>query len=115
MSDDHTIDVGPVHVHTDDGACPPSCPHPDHRLSDEQVRWHADPDYRHRNARLSLTAEQYQREQDALAREVLESRAEIERLREVRCGWHDIGMVQNDIGWTCPACPNPNNEKARRG
>ena len=46
----------------------------DERLTDEQVRWHADPEYRRRNARRSLTAEQYMREQEALAREVQELR-----------------------------------------
>lgn len=81
MSSDHTIDVGHVHVLTEPGSpCRPDCPHPSHhRLTDEQVRWHADPEYRRRNARLSLTAEQYQREQDALAAEVLEH-------RQRRCG-----------------------------
>lgn len=95
MSSDHTIDVGHVHVLTEPGSpCRPDCPHPSHhRLTDEQVRWHADPEYRRRNARLSLTAEQYQREQDALAAEVLEHRVEIERLREVAEAadqYHDV-------------------------
>lgn len=26
----HTVDVGFVHVLTEDGACTPTCPHPDH-------------------------------------------------------------------------------------
>ena len=25
------------------------------------------------------------------------------------CNWHDIGLVEGDIGWSCPMCPNPNN------
>lgn len=30
----HTVDVGHVHVLTKDGACTPTCPHPDHRTEE---------------------------------------------------------------------------------
>jgi hypothetical protein len=28
---------------------------------------------------------------------------------EVVCNWHGIGMIEGDVGWSCPMCPNPNN------
>lgn len=26
---------------------------------------------------------------------------------DVRCAWHGIGMVEGDLGWSCPMCPRP--------
>lgn len=45
------------------------------RLTDEQVRWHADAKWRYSQARLDYTSEQFDAEVEALAREVQERRA----------------------------------------
>jgi hypothetical protein len=31
---------------------------------------------------------------------------------DIRCNWHDVGMVEGDVGWSCPMCPKPHNAAA---